>query len=131
MDDEDNDKKRKAAAALAVAAAAQSLVSQRKLNLQIFTLAALGVEKEMYKRNHAQGRFKQSGALHKPEKSFWHRIKKNGDELEFLHFTAFTREAFGELVTIVAPFILSHSLEERNKTPPQKKHLKKTPLLTL
>ena len=116
-DNEDNDKKRKAAAAIAVAAAAQSLVSQRKLNLQIFNLAALGVQQEMYKRNHAQGRFKRSGALHKPNKSFWHQIKTNGDQLEFLHFTAFTQEAFAELVTVVSPFILSHSLKERNKTP--------------
>ena len=44
-------------------------------------------------RDNQQGRFTRI-VLHDVKDSFWRNILDGGDDLEFLHFTALTRESF-------------------------------------
>ena len=58
-------------------------------------------------RERKSGRYLRGGALPSPKESFWRRIDRIGDEMEFLHFLAFTRESFDDLVNILTPGIIS------------------------
>ena len=51
-------------------------------------------EHERKKRLSRKGRYCRRGALHTPLDSFWYKVRLKGDDMEFLHFTAFTRESF-------------------------------------
>ena len=75
------------------------------------------------KRRAPNGRYRRSGALPHPSKSFWRRVDEVGDDLEFLHFTSLTRDSFNELVGLCTPYILSHAIAAEAKGPPKPCHL--------
>lgn len=74
-------------------------------------------------RRVPNGRYRRSGALPRPTKSFWRRVDEIGDDLEFLHFTSLTRESFNELVTLCTPYIRSNGIAADAKGPPKPCHL--------
>ena len=66
-------------------------------------------DEENTRSKKKKGRYLRKTSLPKPNQSMWHRIKHVGDDQEFLHFIAFSRESFNELCLIVGPTILSTS----------------------
>lgn len=64
------------------------------------------------------GRFLRKGSLSfDPKESFWKNVDEKGDEMEFFHFTSFSRAAFQELVDLCTPIINSLPLRKGAKTP--------------
>jgi hypothetical protein len=64
------------------------------------------------------GRFLRSGSLSfDPKESFWKNVDEKGDDMEFFHFTSFSREAFQELVDLCTPIVNSLPLRKGAKTP--------------
>lgn len=64
-----------------------------------------------------QGRYlRGTGTLHAPKESFWYRIKKRGNDAEFLHFTSMTRDAFDKLSSICKNYINTHSIKTGKKS---------------
>ncbi len=69
------------------------------------------------------GRYRRSGALPLPSKSFWKKVDETGDALEFLHFTLLTRESFDELVMLCGPHILSNGFASAAAGAPKQCHI--------
>ena len=91
------------------------------------TVAASILQDQAVQNNILRGERKPNGrflrkTLHHPSQSFWARIYKKGDDLEFLHFTGFTRSAFDQLVEINSDYINTHPMVA-GKTKPTKWHL--------
>ena len=59
-----------------------------------------------------QGRYRRL-VVGQSKDSFWYRVRHHGDDLEFLHFTAFSREAINELVELTQQSIISSSIDPR------------------
>ena len=55
-----------------------------------------------------RGRYLRSGVLHNPRQSFWMRVWRMGDEMEFFHFMSMSRSAFNDLVDLLTSYILNH-----------------------
>ena len=64
------------------------------------------------------GRFLRGGSLSlDPKDSFWRNVDEKGDDMEFFHFTSFSREAFQELVDLCTHIVNSLPLRKGGKTP--------------
>ena len=63
-----------------------------------------------------QGRYRRR-VVGQSKDSFWYRVRHHGDDLEFLHFTAFSREAINELVELTQQSIISLSIDPRQGVP--------------
>ena len=77
------------------------------------------------KRKHKNARHLHSGALASLHASFWKRVDRNGDYLEFLNFTGFARESFNFLLQAVKKDVLSTSLDRQTERMPETHHLKR------
>ena len=92
------------------------------------TVAASILQDQAVQNNILRGERKPNSrflrkTLHHPRQSFWARIYKKGDDLEFLHFTGFTRSAFDQLVEINSDYIISHPMVA-GRTKPTIKNLR-------
>ena len=68
---------------------------------------AISLVSSMVKKNKKpQGRYiVKGGSIPTPMESLWGRIRRNGDDLEFFHFTGFTKDAFYELVSLLETYV--------------------------
>ena len=110
-------RKKLVAVALAVA---HHYDSQALLNAAV---AAAATQQAQTVERAEQGRFRREVIGHQKE-SFWYRIREYGDDLEFLHFTAFSREAISELVELTKDIITSTSIDPRCGLP-EERHLRR------
>ena len=107
------DRKKKRAAVIAALRHYQSCAAA---NAQVVSLVAEmngGAKKSSQlssKRLKGQGRYTKE--VLPVEDSFWGKIKRSGDSLEFLHFLALTRESFVELVSVVKSYIDGHATDQ-------------------
>ena len=70
-------------------------------------------------RQEKKPRYLCNGADNSHRVSTWKRVDSRGDYLEFLHFTAFDRGSFSELVNLCSVYIESHPIDPRFNAPPK------------
>jgi hypothetical protein len=85
-------------------------IQQQSKTNAIVAAAAAATTVTKKSRKTKSGRYLRHGSLLHPSRSFWTKVYNIGDDLEFLHFTAFSREAFNDLVLCCKDYILSHSV---------------------
>ena len=92
-------------------------------NSCINQILALGATAVLEKKDHKpKSRYLRNGTLGNPGNSTWKRTDVLGDDKEFLHFTAFTREAFDPLVGSCTDGIEKYPIRKKCNSP-QRRHL--------
>ena len=113
-------KRNKLIATASASVAAQTAINNNKL---INTILRVAVSDEIYrKKRRIKPRFLRKGSILNPKLSVREKVDENGDKLEFLQFTAFTRQSFDLLVELCHESLNNHPTDPRFSTP-EKKHL--------
>ena len=88
-------------------------------------IAALGAAASQDdKQRKSNSRYWRDGTLGNPRNSIWRRTDLLGDDLEFLHFTGFSRESFNQLAALTREGFLKYPIRKRYNSP-QKHHVKR------
>lgn len=96
-------RKRKILAAFSVVSAAAAGFN----SLMATTSSAIAaiVAEESPKDRKPNGRYLRRGCLPKPEHSFWKKLLKDGDDMEWFHFISLSRSSFQDLVKVCGPIV--------------------------